>query len=250
MSRLNPNEVPEGIATSFDCMRASGFAETLDFVINRVLPSVDGKPKSKQESETLHKMSEDVRNGEYQILGKLFERKNTNVENVLERLRRHVFISCWTKNASTEDYMWREFGTDGENFNAVRIATTRERMKLALRQNTGLSVVFDDVKYIDFDRDVSSSDAYKLEPYFHKPSVYRGEATPFPVEDEFRIVAFNKRLELDEPSHEKVLLPVDLATLISRIDVSPLASPDYVGQVKSKLLDKGLNSSLLNQPER
>ena len=234
-------EIPDGIATELDRMMMSGDAEMLDIVINELWPSADSTDSA--DPERINKLEQKVKRGCFTLLGRTFSRANYDVLDTLAKLRRHIYISCWTKNGSGEQYMWDEYGTDKktDNRNSVRIETSEDLIGLSISPVNNIEIELDNVRYIDFGCEATGNDAHSAKPFIHKPSVFDGIEQPFPQEEEFRVVSYYKTFELESQGVEAMSVEVDLSRLITGVTVNPQADSGYLSKVKQSLADAGLS---------
>ncbi|MEA3587945.1 hypothetical protein J6I75_06230 [Pseudidiomarina sp. 1APP75-27a] len=241
LTESSNTEVPDGLITELDRMMMSGEAEQLDILMNLGRPSPLGARFSSP--NRVAKLTEQVKNGYFVLLERTFDRKSHDVQSILAKLRRHIYISCWTKNASNSQYMWNEFGTDKLNGckNSVRIETSNEQLNSSIIHDDSVVVTMDNVGYIDFDRETTGKDAYSINPFIHKPSRFKGHRKEFPEEDEFRVVAYLKSFDIESSGLDALKLNVDLNKLITGVTVNPQADSSYAIAVQRLLSDSGLS---------
>ena len=89
--------------------------------------------------------------------------------DVLHKVARSALINCWTKSDHESALMWEAYaGTEG-----VAVRTTFQDLKESIRSVAEATVIFGQVKYVDYPRE--EVPRFGWAPLFHKRIAYRGE---------------------------------------------------------------------------
>lgn len=147
----------------------------------------------------------------------------------------HTFVSCWHANTGESDAMWRLYTLQGQG---IAIRTTFKSLRTAI-EGDARTIYAGRVKYLDYGwHSIDVED--EVHVVFHK----RGS---FSHEQEVRLayqIEEGKREALGPPC---ITVPLDLATVIEQVFVSP-KTPEWVVDVVAGLVGQyGLNENIVSQ---
>jgi hypothetical protein len=145
----------------------------------------------------------------------------------VQDLRKNTFVNCWHMNDTESEALWTIYG--GRNY-GICIQTTYERLEAAIAQDRGIYA--GTVTYLDETRELLG-DGNNI---FYN-CVWKRKS--FEHEREFRIVVCRH-----DTGAAGISLKVDIAQLIDRIVVHPLAEDWFAAIVKDFVASSGCTASV------
>jgi len=141
-----------------------------------------------------------------------------------KKLKEKYFVSCWHMNEEESPAMWKLYTSQDES---ICIRSKYETFARLLPKESMLGIV----KYIDYRRD--SFDTGELLNYIvHK-------RISFAHEREIRaVIYYDETCPFEREGENGLVVPIDTATLIEEILVSPVAAQPLLSDVVAGLADK------------
>lgn len=148
-------------------------------------------------------------------------------------IRQWTKMSCWHMNEGESEAMWRLYSDSGK---AIAIQSTFERLRGVLPKK----ILCGEIRYINYSNTVISEPSY-VAPFMHKRE-------SFSHERELRALTMDKWPQRSvsffdykaKAKNEGQLVKVNLAALIEKILISPLAPDWYLNAARTVVRKYGL----------
>ncbi|MBQ4789472.1 DUF2971 domain-containing protein [Pectobacterium versatile] len=219
----------EGGFTVIDEMLNDSFAAQLDDIVNNLLPTVN--QQTPEERQKRNKISADVMKytdeAPYHTVFGDINRKDFSYQDLHEKMKDFIDVSCWHSNERESMAMWKIYGEDDFS---VCVITDVGRIKRSIIEKDEYKVLIAKVKYLIYENEHFEI-KHMLAQYMHKTDFYA-------YENEVRIIGYNPDSNIYEERREPgTFININLQELIQEIRISS-TSPDWFFDLVSSICKK------------
>lgn len=152
-----------------------------------------------------------------------------------DSLQKQAYISCWYRNESESEAMWKLYGLNNEG---IAIRTTYAKLKDVATNCEQTNMAIGKVEYVSYQSEtvaetVAKNDSLCLPFFFKRMS--------FVHECEVRVVAMHFKEGMDFENPVGIFVPFNLNEFIEEVYISPLATKWFYTVVKDVCNKYGLD---------